>query len=146
MQVARLRVSGDVDGTVGRDWIAVGIGIGITQIRIDPIHEQIAHRVFHVLGLVVDFVPGQVERPNEEQLNQPMAPHHAQGQRIASRRQARPVMRRVFRQVAFAQGFQHARDRARRYRQGSGQLPGGRGLATLLGADLVNCFDVVFHR
>ena len=122
------------------------IGSRIAQIFIDPIDEQIADRVLHVLGLFVHFVPSQIERAHQKQLNQPMPPHDSQRQRSSGRRQFRPVMRRVLGQIALAKRLQHAGDGAGRYPQRRGQLPRRRRFTPLLDADLVNCLDVIFDR
>ena len=42
--------------------------------------SAVAHGVLHVLGLFVDFVPGEVERLAQELLDEPMPPQHAQGE------------------------------------------------------------------
>ena len=44
----------------------MGIRIGIVEELIDAIDEQIANGVFHFLSFFVHFVPGEIERADEE--------------------------------------------------------------------------------
>ena len=53
------------------------IGLRIAEHRVDPVDEPIAHGVLHVLRLVVNFVPGELERFDQELLDQPVPSHHA---------------------------------------------------------------------
>ena len=46
------------------------IGLRVAELGVDAIDQPIAHRVFHVLRFFVDFVPGEVERLDEELLDQ----------------------------------------------------------------------------
>ena len=49
------------------------IGVRMAQEGVDPIDQPIADRVLHVLGLLVDLVPGHLEGLCEEELEEPMA-------------------------------------------------------------------------
>jgi hypothetical protein len=49
--------------------VAMRIAGGVIQKSIDPIDQQVADCVLHVLGFFVHFVPGQLQRLREEQLD-----------------------------------------------------------------------------
>ena len=73
-----------------------------------------------------------------------MAPYDAQRQCASRGSQLGAVVRGVLSQVALAQRFEHAGDRAGRHPEGGSELAGGSRLAPLQDADLINRFDVVF--
>ena len=52
----------------------MGIRLGMTKEHIDPVHQQIAHGVLHVLGFLVNLIPVEIERLDEKQFDQPMPP------------------------------------------------------------------------
>ena len=107
------------------------------------VDQPVADRVFHVLGFFVHFVPGQVQRLDQKQLDQPMPAHDPQRQGIAGRGQPHALVRRVGDQVALAERLEHAGHGARRNAQCRGQLAGGR-LAIARQANLKDRLDVVF--
>ncbi len=115
------------------------------QKGVNPVDQPVAHGVFHVLGLFMDFVPGKMQSLDQEQLDKPVPPHDAQCQRIAGRGQPHSFVGRVGGQVAFAQCLQHAGDRARRDREGKSNLARSSRFAPVGCAELVYCFDVVFN-
>ena len=106
--------------------VAVRIGRRIAEEGVDPVDQQVADRVLHVLGFFVNLVPGQVERADQEQLDQPVAAEHAQGQHAARVGQPGPFVGNVLGQAAFAERLEHAGDGAGRDAQRLGQLAGGR--------------------
>ena len=114
----------------------------MAQKGVDPVDQPVADRVLHVLGFFVHFVPGEIERLHQEQLDQTMAPHDRSASALPGRRQPHAFVGRVGDQVAFAERLEHAGHGARRDRQRLGQLTGGR-LAIAGQADLKDRFDVV---
>ena len=86
--------------------------------------SAVADGVLHVLGLFVDFVPGEVERLAQKLFDQPMPPQHAQRQCPAGGREPHAFVRRVGGQVALVERLEHARHRAGQHAEGGGDLPG----------------------
>ena len=116
----------------------------MAQVGVDAVDQRIAHRVLHVLGFFVDFVPGEVERLAQELLDQPVPPQHAQRQRPAGRREPHAFVRRVRGQVALVERLEHARHRAGQHAQRGRDLAGGHGAGVGLLRELVDRLDVVF--
>src|SRR5690606_15441592 len=63
--------------------VAMRIDRREAKIFVNAVDQQIADGMFHVLRFVVDFVPRQVERPDEEQFDQAMPAQDAQSQQSA---------------------------------------------------------------
>ena len=83
-QACRLRGR---DSSVGcRDRVAMWIGRRKAQKRVDAVDQQIADRVLHVLGFVMHFVPGEAERVDEKQFDQPVTSQNPQRQIAAPTR------------------------------------------------------------
>ena len=118
------------------------VRFGMAQECIDAVDQPVADRVFHVLGFFVHFVPGQIQRLDQKQLDEPMAAHDPQGQCIARVGQPHALVRRVGNQVALAERLEHAGDGAWRDPQSRGQLAGRR-LAVARQTNLKDRLDVV---
>ena len=72
-----------------------------------------------------------------------MPPHDAERECFARRCQLRTFIRRVSRQAAFAERFEHARHRARRDAKLRSNLP-SPGSGSLPLDHLINRFDIIF--
>jgi len=84
------------DGTVrGRDGIPMRVALRVAQELVEPSDEEIGDRVLHVLGLVVDLVPGVAEGVHQERLDEPVAPDHGHGVGAALVRQLHGAVRCV---------------------------------------------------
>ena len=103
----------------------MGIAIRVLQKGVDPVDEEITDGMLHMLRLFVDLIPREVERLDEEQLDQPVTTQHAQGEFAPLRRQRDPFVRAIVCQARFRERLEHAGDRARRHRQFGCQLTGG---------------------
>ena len=71
-----MAVRGRHGSVVPRNRIAVRVAVRIFEGGIDAVDQQVADRVFHILGLFVDLVPGQVECFDQEQLDQEVPPEN----------------------------------------------------------------------
>ena len=114
--------------------------------RIDAVDEQIAHRMLHVLGLIVHFVPAHVERPQQEKFDEPVTADHAERQHAAGPRERHPLVGPVRCQPGGVERLEHARDCAGRHVERRRQLAGGGGAALLPRHDLIDRLHVVFDR
>lgn len=126
------------------DWVAVRVDAGEAEEGVDLVDEQVAHRVFHVLRLFVNLVPRELERRREEQLDQPMAAHHAQRERGTLGREPSPFIRRVGGEPALAESLEHARDGAGRDVERFGNRAGRRRPLAGEAADLQDRLQIVF--
>ena len=86
----------------------------VAEERLDPVDQPLRGGVLHVFGLLVNLVPGHLERPGQEQFQQAMAANDLQRQPLAGRGEPGPLVRRVGGQAGLGKRFEHARDGSRR--------------------------------
>ena len=82
--VSSVSYCGPADAALVGNRIAVRVGCGPAEHLVDPFDEPIGHGVLEVLGLVVHLRPAHPHHLHEEQLDQPMAPHHQRRKPVAA--------------------------------------------------------------
>ena len=97
-----------------RDRVAVGVDGGESEVGVDPVDEAFGDGVLHVLGLLVDLVPGHRERMDQEEFDEAMPPEDLEREPLAGGGEAGPFIRGVGREVGLGECLEHPRDGPRR--------------------------------
>ena len=98
----------------GLERMPVRAGLGVADGGQHALLEHGRHCVLEALRLLVDLIPGHVQGPDQEELEQAMAADHLHRQPFTGAGQPCALIGRVGRQVRLGEGLEHPGHGARR--------------------------------
>ena len=145
VQAAERPAAGRLKRAVGPgDRVAVRVDRRVAEEGVDPVDQVLRDGVLHVLGLLVDRVPGHLQGLRQEEFQQPMPTEDPKRQLLPLPREPDPLIRRVRRQFPLRERLEHPRHGAGGDAHCLGELSGGDSpVPALSRGDLVDRLDVV---
>jgi hypothetical protein len=88
----------------------VRVDCGVAEVGVDAVDQSFRRRVLHVLGFLVDLVPGHGQGLGEEPLEQAMPADDLHRQPLARVGQTRAFVRRVGGEAGLGKRLEHSCD------------------------------------